>query len=82
MLVAQHPAVVGHVLNHRPQAHELRARGERRDPMGRVRRLEVDPTDHAGHEWLLFGELEQETGLRLRRRRLHQHRALDARRPG
>src|SRR5579859_1893366 len=43
----QHPVGVRDVLHHRADAAQERISGEALEPLGRVRRLEIDPADHA-----------------------------------
>jgi len=78
-LRTQHPGVVGQVLDHRSQTFELGPRSQGGDLVGRVRRLEIHPADHAGDERGGVGQVQQEIGLRPRRRGLDQDGALDAR---
>ncbi len=74
----QNPVGVGDVLQHRPQRLELGLPGQCGDPGWRIGCQHVDPADHAQDVRRGLRLLQQESGLRFGRRRLHQYAAPDA----
>jgi hypothetical protein len=77
-LALQHPFVVGDVLDHRPQADELRFARQRFDFRRDGARLEVHPADDAGDARVRARAFEQEVRFADGRRCLHDHGARDA----
>jgi len=73
------PGIVGHVLQHRPQALEPRMACEFVDLRDGVAGLDIHPADDAANKRMLVGQLQQEAGVGDAGQRLNQHRALDAR---
>ena len=78
----QNPVGVGDVLQHRPQALEFGAGGQRADAGRRVGRQQIDPAHHAEYRRLLLRLRQQPLGFSFCGRRLHQHAGLDAMRRG
>jgi hypothetical protein len=75
---AQHPFGIGDVLDHRPEALELRMLGQPVDLRGAGGRFEIDPADDPFDEIRRRRDGQHAFRLGHRRRRLHQHRAADA----